>query len=414
MKYLIIGNGAAGMAAVEKIRELDETGEIIMLSAEKYAVYSKCLLADFLSGQIPEDRMFIRDADFYEKNNIRICFDQKVVNIDFKLKLVFAENSENISEIHGYDKLLIASGSRQIVLPIKGLEGVEPHYLSTLAEAKRMMTDAEEAKRIIIIGAGFVGLEIAFNLNKKGKEMTIVEKAPRILFGQLDERASHIIRDFAEEEGIRIILESNITEVTSSREVLLDDGRSFQADMIIVSAGSRPNLGFITDPALIVKKGIIVDNYMKTSVDDVYAAGDVVETIDAITGERSLSPIWPNAIMQGETAGVNMTGEVQPFDHLIGMRNASEFREIPMIAMGITSPRKTECETYLDYRPVDLVYRKILVKDDVIIGMIFLGDIKNAGVIGALMKQKVNISKHKHNILNPNFGYSEVSLLLPV
>jgi nitrite reductase (NADH) large subunit len=164
-------------------------------------------------------------------------------------------------------------------------------------------------------------------------------------------------------------------------------------------------------PIISINKGIIVDKYIQSSIEDVYAAGDVVESIDAVTEEKSLSPIWPNAVIQGEAAGSNMVGCKQEFNNLISMQNASEFREIPMISMGITAPVGTEYEEYLDFRPIEMIYRKLVIKDDIVVGMIFLGDIKNAGVIGALMKQKINVGKIKNNMLNPNFGYSEVSLL---
>lgn len=426
MKYLIIGNGAAGIAAAEKIRKLDGKGEITILSAEKYDAYSKCLLPDFLSGELSENRMFIRDKDFYRKKNITIYNGHKVLSIDFRQKRVTTDIVDIFSEsgsIFVYDKLLIATGSTQIIPGIEGLEPSNVHLLNSLGDAKRIIEDSRDARKIIIIGGGFVGLEAAFNLYRKGKEVTIIEKAPRILQGQLDERASHMIQNSAEEEGIRLILNASISVVSSSiysniaklftgintKSVLLDDGRRFKADMIIVAAGSRPNLNFIKDTALTVQKGITVDKYMQTSIEDVYAAGDVVESIDAITGESSLSPIWPNAVIQGEAAGSNMAGKKQEFSSLISMQNASEFREIPMISMGITAPEEPGYEEYMDYRPVDTVYRKVVIKEDIIVGMIFLGDIKNAGVIGALMKQRTNVGKIKTNLLNPNFGYCEVS-----
>jgi nitrite reductase (NADH) large subunit len=428
MKYLIIGNGAAGIAASEKIRKLDGAGEITILSSESYPVYSKCLLPDFLSGQISEDRMFIRDKDFYEKKNIGINYNHNVINVDFKLKLVTTSIADSFNEsgtTFTYDKLLIATGSSQILPPIQGLDVSKVHFLSTLDEAKRIIEASKDARRVIIIGAGFVGLEAAFNLYKKGKEVTIIERFPRILMNQLDEKAAQVIQNSLEEEGIRLILGASVSEVSTSvysnlvklftgkdtKSVVLEDGRRFKADMIIVSTGSRPNLDYVKNSGLNINRGIVVDNHMQTSMPDVYAAGDVVETIDAVTEKMSLSPIWPNAVIQGEIAGNNMAGNSQEFSSLISMQNASEFREIPMISMGITSPAGSDYEEYVDFRPAEMIYRKLVIKDDVVVGMIFLGDIKNAGVIGSLMKSKINVGKIKHNMLNSNFGYSEVSIL---
>ncbi len=427
MKYLIIGNGAAGIAAAEKIRSLDKKGDITILTAEKYAVYSKCLLPDFLSGEISEDRMFIRDKDFYEKKDIGIYYNHRVIDVDFTLKHVVTDNVDNFSgsgSVFTYDKLLISTGSVQLLPPIEGLDSSNAYFLNTLDDAKRMIDASRDARRILIIGGGFVGLEAAFNLYKKGKEVTVIEKNSRVLQGQLDEKASGIIRNSLEEEGIRLILDTSVSGISGtvystiaklftgnpSKTVTLAGGRRLKADMIIVSTGSRPNLDFVKKSELIVHRGIVIDQSMQTSVKDVYAAGDVVETSDAVTGETTLSPIWPNAVIQGEAAGSNMAGISQEFGSLISMQNASEFREIPMISMGITAPNGPGYEEYVDYRPVETVYRKLVLKEDIIVGMIFLGDIKNAGVIGALMKQKTNVGKIKNNLLNPNFGYSEAGM----
>lgn len=427
MKYLIIGNGAAGIAAAEKIRKLEYSGEIIILTSEKYDVYSKCLLPDFLSGRISEENMFIREKDFYEKNNFKIYYQRKVVSIDFKSKRVIAQNTGSYRgnrSAFQYDKLLIATGNTQAVPPIKGLTSSNSYFLSTLSEAKKINADVKDARRILIIGGGFVGLEAAFNLYKQGKEVTIVEKSRRVLEGQLDEKASGIIQNFTEEEGIRLILNATVKEIASStyssivrlitgdhsKVVVLSDERKLKADIIIVATGALPNLDFVKDSGLKINRGIVVDKKMQTSIKDVYAAGDVVETIDAVTHNLSLSPIWPNAVIQGEVAGSNMVGHNRDLENLISMQNASEFREIPMISMGLTSPDITDCEVFIDYRPTEMIYRKLIVKDNVLIGMIFLGDIKNAGVIGALMKEKTNVKSFKNNMLNPNFGYAEVGM----
>lgn len=431
MKYVIIGNGAAGISAAEKIRKLDYTGEIIILSSEKHAVYSKCLLPDFLSGQVSEDRMFIRDKDFYERKNIKIHYNHKVLNIDFKLKRITTENAGNFSEggsLFTYDRLLIATGSTQILPPIQGLDFSNAYFLSTLDEAKRIMEASKSARKILIIGGGFVGLEAASNLYKTGKEVTVIERTPRLLQTQLDETAAQVIQNSLEEEGIRLVLNASIAEVSTSvysnivnlltgnrtKTVVLEDGRRFKADMIIVSTGSKPNLDFVKAGELNINRGIIVDQYMQTSEKDVYAAGDVVESIDVVTGKMSLSPIWPNAVIQGEIAGCNMAGSKQEFINQISMQNASEFREIPMISMGITSPDEPGYEEYVDYRPAETTYRKLVIKDDVLVGMIFIGEIRNAGVFGAIMKNKINVGKIKNNMLNPNFGYSEASKVDPI
>lgn len=429
MNYVIIGNGAAGIAAAEKLRKLDSKCNITILSAESYSAYSKCLLADYISGQMLEEKMYYRDKNFYERKGIQIYYNHKVVNIDFKAKIITTESPSSFCEngsMFGYDRLLIASGSTPILPKIRGMKETNAYHLGTFDDAKKILADSKKARKIIVIGGGYVGLEAAFNLYKNGKEVTIIECFSRLLQNQLDEKASVIIQNAVQEEGIRLILNAKVVEVSkpvfsgiakvftgnSSDVVVLDDGRRLKADMIIMAAGSKPNLSFINEKNLTIKKGILVDKYMQTSVRDIYAAGDVVESIDAVTGTGTLSPIWPNAVIQGEYAAYNMAGLQKEFTDLVSSQNASEFREIPMIAMGVMELQGHEVEEYIDYRPIEKIYRKVLIKDDIIVGMVFLGDIKNAGVIGALMKKRANVNKIKNNLLNANFGFSEVASLI--
>jgi nitrite reductase (NADH) large subunit len=420
MNYVILGNGAAGIAAAEQLRKIDKKSEITILSEENYDVYSKCMLPDFLSGELSEDRLFIREKDFYNKNDIRTFYGDKVSNIDFDSKMVLTGTGKK----YRYDKLLIASGNKPSIPPIKGLDESNAYFISSLDDAKRIIKDAEKARKVTIIGAGFVGLEAAFGLYKMGKEVTIVHRGARILPRQLDEKAAGIIKDELEKEGIRVILNSPVKEIikpgylkrlfggNKTSAVVLDDGRILKTDMVVVTTGSGPNVEFIKDSTLKVNRGIIVDKHMMTSIKDVYAAGDVVETIDAVSGSRTLSPIWPNAVIQGEFAAYNMAGVEKEFSNLIGMQNTSEFREIPMISMGMVAPKGEGYEEYIDYKPTETIYRKLIIKDNIVVGMIFLGDIRNSGVIGALIKNKINVQKIKHNMLNPNFGYSEVAELI--
>lgn len=429
MKYVIIGNGPAGITAAEKLKKLDSKSEVIILSSENYPAYSKCLLPDFLSGEIPDGRMYYRDKDFYNERGIDIQYGQKVTDIDFRSKTLTTQSildSSPNAVIIPYDKLLIATGSTPILPRVEGIENINYYFLSTFDEAKKIQADSENARKVIIVGGGYVGLEAAFSLYKNGREVTVIERLPRIVQNQLDEKAASIMQNSIEEEGIRLILGASVVKVektalspltnlfkgNSASIVTLDDGRKLKADMIIMSVGSKPNLDFVTNKALKINRGIVVDRFLETSVKDVFAAGDVVESIDAVTGECRLSPIWPNAVIQGEYAAYNMAGEQKEFPNQLSSQNASEFREIPMVAMGVTESSDPRAEIYMDNRPVDKIYRKLVILDDVIIGMIFLGDIRNSGVINSLIKNRTNVGKIKSNLLNPNFGYSEVATII--
>ena len=420
MNYVIIGNGAAGIAAAETLRKLDNTGGITMITAECYQAYSKCLLSDYLAGEYSDQRLYFRNEDFYSRYRIQILYNHKVSDIDFgckSIKIMNLDLPKSPARELSYDRLLIASGSKPVVLPMKGSPGANSFYLNTLDDAKRILKAAAKAREAVIIGAGFVGLEVAFNLRKRGLKVTLIDKATRILPTQLDETTAKIITNALEAEGIRVCLGAGVSEVVSNRGFLrrsgmkgvtLENGDFISADLLISAVGSIPNLDFITPGRLEVHRGIVINRQMMTSVPDVYAAGDVTEFTDAVTGVNTPTPIWPNAVLEGEYAAYNMAGIRRDLDQLIGMQNAAEFREIPLISIGLVDATGPDVETLIDFRPIQGIYRKIILKGDRIIGMIFLGDISQSGVIGALIKNQTPAGHLKANLLAPNFGYSVV------
>lgn len=425
MKYVIIGNGPAGVAAAVSIRSNDKKGEITIISAEEQDIYSKCLLPDYLSGAISEQQLFIRNPDFYDQNRISLLRSHTVTEVDTKTRTISMIDGSNKETVLPYDKLLIASGGKPFLPPIPGLKESNMFMLGILNDVKKLKAGVQHAEEVVVIGAGYVGLEIACSLGKLGKKVTVVERLPDIVGGQLDDRASRVLRDGVTADGVRLMLNTGVTGVSRARDFLaklfnkkrkylvaLSDHQEITADAVVVATGSGPNLAFLWNSGIKINKGTLVNRYMQTSQKDVYAAGDVVESIDAVTGKATLSPIWPNAVIQGSIAGSNMAGVFKEFDPQISMQNASEFREIPLIAMGLSSADGIEYEEFVDDRADERVYRKLILKDNRVVGMIFLGDIHNAGVIGALMRNKSNVTRFKENMLSPSFCYSEVGELI--
>jgi NAD(P)H-nitrite reductase large subunit len=427
MNYVIIGNGAAGVSAAENLRKLDVTGTITMITAEPYQAYSKCLLSDYLAkddaGRDSEENghLYFKDNDFYTRSRIQILFKHRVNDIDFHRKVIkildLTHPGAKDSEL-SYDRLLIATGSKPVMTSIKGYQRANPYYLNTLDDAKRIVKAIAGSREAVIVGAGFVGLEVAFNLRKRGLKVTLIDKANRILPAQLDEIAAKMITQALESEGIKVCLGAGITEVVLHRGILwrnrvkgvvLENGNTIGTDMLVIAAGSVPNLDFITPGKLEVGRGIIVNRQMMTSVPDVYAAGDVAQFTDVVTGESMPTPIWPNAVIEGEYAAYNMAGLRRELDQLIGMQNAAEFREIPLVSMGLVDAAGPKVETLIDFRSARGIYRKIVLRDNRIIGMIFLGDISQSGVIGALIKNQTPVGHLKANLLAPGFGYSMVA-----
>lgn len=413
MRYVIIGNSAAGVKCAETIRENDPVGEITILTDEIYGAYSRCLLPDYLAGERDEDTIRIRETNFYQKNNIIVEFGVKAERIDPRRKEVILENGSVV----GFDKLLIATGSRSLMPPIPGLDGDNIFGFRTLQDVKHILKALPSTRRAVVIGGGFVGLEAAYALYSQGVEVTVVERLPQILPSQFDQKAAHILSRDMQQEGIRIITGNGIKEVLNptlwqklfgknGKGVLLENGETLKCELIIVAAGTKPNTEVAQGTGIKVERGIVVDGYMETTERDIFAAGDVVETIDAVTGKRQLSPIWPNAIVQGKIAGLNMAGISTPYTQLIGMQNAVEFREVPAIAAGITEPQAND-EVMVVERLNHNKYKKFIIRDNKLVGMILVGDIRQAGVYNALIKNKIDISRTKEFLAKDdfNFGY---------
>lgn len=412
MRHVIIGNSAAGISAAETIRRLDPHCSITVISEESYPAYSRCLLPDFIAGDFGEDRLRFKGRNFYTRNNIQALLGKKAFGLDTENRLVFMEDGEKVY----YDKLLIATGSVTTFPPIEGVDLPGVFGLRTLGDAKKILGAAASARRAVVVGAGLLGLEAAYALYRRGLEVTVVEKASRIVPLQFDTTASEVLKRDMEAEGIRIVLGTGIRGIAGTplwerifgrkgKGVLLEDGSRLKCELVVVAAGAQPNTDLVRGTGIKVNRGITVNSLMQTSVDGVYAAGDVAETVDVVTGLQTVTPIWPNAVVQGRFAGYCMAGRERRYNGMIGMQNSVEFREVPAIASGITREDGGDYEILTVYRPEKNIYKKLVIKDNVLKGMILVGDITGAGLYNALIKTKTGIAGIKHLLLRDDFSY---------
>ncbi len=413
MHYVIIGNSAAGIKAAETLRLLDNSSIITIISDEKENSYSRCLLPEYLSGDRSRDELIFRDKDFYRKNSIRTELGKKVVSIDPDRSLINFEDGRQLS----YDKLLIATGASSFIPPIPGIKDNEVFGLRDLKDAEDILERAKKGSKVVVVGGGFVGLEAAYALNKLGLDVTVVEMLPQILAIQFDETAADILSKDMQKDGIKILTGVATKEIAApttwerilgkkEKKVILGNGEVLKADIILVTTGTRTNVALAKNTDISINKGILVDEYMETNVKNIYAAGDVCETKDTVSEKVGLSPIWPNAMIQGKIAAYNMAGSKKELTGLVGMQNAVEFREIPAIAMGLSKATEEEGYEILKlYRPGQNVYKKIVLKNNIVKGMIIVGDISSAGVIGAFIKNKADVSEFKHRLLEKGFCY---------
>lgn len=403
--YVIIGNSVTAIAAVEAIRKKDKEGTITIISDEPYSAYSRPLTSYYVEGKVDEDQMLYRPKDFYEKKNIKTILGEEAVKVDSKTKKVFLKDGQEVS----YTKLLVSTGGLPFFPPTKGIDLDGIFAFRTFDDAKKIAERAKETKRAVMIGGGFISLKAAHALRELGLKVSVVELMDRIMGMALDSEGAEIIQKRLEENGIDILTKHTVSEIVGNKAgkveaVILDDGRRIDCEMVVVAVGVRPNFKLLGGSGVKTNKGIVVNDKMETNVSDIYAAGDVAEAYDFLYKENRLNPIWPNAYEQGFIAGTNMAGGSRKYPGGMGM-NSVEFYGIPSISMGITSPEGEGYEVLTKRLPDKNIYKKLILRDNVVVGAIFVGDIDRAGIINGLIKEQALVKDYKSDILEDNFGF---------
>jgi len=405
-KYLIIGNSAGGVGAMEAIREVDKDGPMAVVSDEKHHVYSRPLISYYLAGEIPLDKIFYRPPYFYETKGIDAVLGRKAIKIDFDKRSVLLDDGYEL----GFDKLLLATGGDPFIPQIAGLGKYKAFTFTTLDDSERIRSKLahESVKRAVVLGGGLIGLKAAEALAQRGVHVKVVELADRVLSLVLDEQASRMIQSVMEKEGMEVLTGHTIAEVVGEDSkvngVILDNGERIGCDLVIIAIGVRPRVELVKDTPIQVGRGIIVDKYMRTSAPDIYACGDCAEVYDFIADDFRLTPLWPTAHVGGRVAGSNMAGVEKEYIWGTGM-NAVDFFGFPVISAGLINPPKDEeleAPTKLDLDRK--IYKRFLIRDGRIVGMILVNEVDRAGVILGLMRDRVDVTSFKNNLLREDFG----------
>ncbi len=407
-EYLIIGNSIAGVSCLEAIREVDNKGKITVISDEKILNYSRPLISYYLGKKLPEEKMAFRNKDFYEENKVELLLNTQAEKIDGAEKEVCLDSGEKIK----FQKLLISTGGKPVIPPIEGLNKLrEGVFTFTKFQDAREIEDYLEANNItkaVILGAGLIGLKCTEGLIERGLKVSLVELADRILANTFDRKASSILEEALQAGGCQVIKEDTIIRIDSSRgrikKVVLRKGKDIPTNLLIIAIGVRPNLNLVKDTSINCDKGIVVNNHLQTNIQDIYAAGDVAQGKDLLTQKTSLMAIWPVASHQGKVAGLNMAGKPTKYSGSFIM-NSVELADIPTISFGITNPPETKNFEILSKADEDRgSYRKIVLRQNKMVGAIFLGKIERAGIFSQLIKDKIDVSSFKKDLLSDEFG----------
>ncbi|MBG0789588.1 MAG: NAD(P)/FAD-dependent oxidoreductase [Desulfovibrionaceae bacterium] len=385
MDYVIVGNGVSAIGAIEGIRQIDRDGSILVISDEAVPTYGRPLISYYLSDKIKFDTLPFRPEEFYERNRVEMRLGSRVLSVDTEAKLLTLDCGDTVS----YGKLLLATGGTPVRPPLPGIDGPGVHNFTTVAHAEILKELVDRVKKVVVIGAGLIALKAAEGFAEKGVDVTIVVRS-RIMRTYFDETAGEMIVDHLEKNGIRFLQGTGTKEIVryedgSIRGVETDRGL-VDADVVIVAAGVRPNMGLAAAANLATGKGIRVDDYMATSNPDIFAAGDVAEAKDLLTGEYTVRPIWPNAYTQGRYAGLNMAGSDSPYTGGLSM-NSITYYGLPTISVGETNVEgKDGYETAIHLDRDNAVYRKLIFKGDVLAGCILIGSIDAAGFYTSFIK----------------------------
>jgi NAD(P)H-nitrite reductase large subunit len=419
MNFVIIGNSAAGIGCVQGIRDKDKTSKITIISDEPYFTYSRPLISYWLKNAVTDENMKYRGRDFYKENNVDTILGKRAVKIDTTAKKVILDDNSEVV----YDKLLVGTGSKPFVPPAPGLEETGYFTFMKYDDAKAIRQAVKPGAKVLIVGAGLIGLKAAEALHEYTENITVIDLADRILSSILDEQAAKIMQKHIEGKGVKFFLgtsvnnfigiESNVNSddfvlsPTSSaipKTAHLKNGETVDFGILIMAVGVRPNVELIKDAGGEVNRGIVTEKSQAVKgLTDIYAAGDCTESFDSSVNDNRILAILPNAFLQGEIAGKNMSGQDFMYVNAIP-QNAIGFFGLHIITAGSYNGDDAYEVTDGDN------YKKLFINKDRLVGFILMGKyVAKAGIYTSLIKEKIPLSEIDFNLLKDNPGLAAFS-----
>ena len=375
-RYLIIGGSIAGVSCVEGIRSRDQSGEITVISGEPVSNYGRPLISYYLEGKTDLRRMSWRGEDFYDQNRVNVRHAVTAEALEPEARRVTLSTGEVLT----YDALCLCTGSNPFSPRFEGLETVEQRFsFTTLADALALEQAVTKESRVLIVGAGFIGLKCAEGLRDRAGSITVCDLADRAMSASLDADCSPILERHLEKNGIRLMLGDTVTRF-EGKIARMKSGKAVDFDVLVIAIGVRPNVSLFTEAGGSVNRGIPVGEGVETALPGIWAAGDCTESMDVSSGTPGVLAVLPNASLQGYCAGVNMAGGSEKFDKGIRLNSIGFYGLHIMSAGTCTEPvfaevREDSC-------------KKLFAKDGVLTGFILIGDVSRAGIYTAMIRER--------------------------
>jgi NADPH-dependent 2,4-dienoyl-CoA reductase/sulfur reductase-like enzyme/pSer/pThr/pTyr-binding forkhead associated (FHA) protein/Fe-S-cluster-containing hydrogenase component 2/CRP-like cAMP-binding protein len=410
LSYLIIGNGITGITAAEILRSEDPASSITIVADDPLPVYYRPALKDYLGGRLNEEKLWARPNTFYQDQRIRFI-PGRVMAINAAQNFVQLLNGQRI----GYHKLLLANGARPRKLSCSGLNLAGVTTLRTVADYQEILRRLERANRIVISGSGTLALESAETLNHRGYQVTHLLRQHTLWSEVLDPIASDLVLQEVRRDGIDVRVEEEIVEIVGRKgqvsEVITTSGARIPCDMVLIAIGIEPLIHFIQASGIDCGRGVKVDHSMHTNIPHIYAAGDVIETTDSITGRTRVLGQWYPAIKQAQTAAYSMLGQFDPGSGgLTGSNyyNATFLYGLDFVSVGLTTiPPNVHGFREIVADPQPRNYRKMILQNGIPLGILFLGARKNALAFKRAIDHKVNLTPVSSRLCADDFNLDE-------
>lgn len=370
-KIIIIGGGVAAVNAIKGIREHDKTSSIHLVQNENFYPYYRLRLTKSIFDKVNIDQLILQKKEWYEDNNITLYLGMEAVSIDTKAQQVTLDNGVTLD----YSSLLLANGASNFVPTIEGIHKDNVYSIRYLTDIVDIRDQSPDKNSVLCIGGGVQNLEAAWAMCSQGKKVTIAEFMDRLMPRQLDVKGSELLKKAVENCGAKILLGTEVTKLIGDDKVSgaeTKDGQHVDCDMVIYSVGVRANVGLYRDTPIKINRGVIVDDHMRTSEANIYAAGDVAEY-------GRYSGLWTIAMEQGKIAGQNIGGNDVSFTGVVPVTNMNAF-DLSVFSIGDIDENNFT-HTLVETSDDEKIYKRIFIKDNIIIGAIIIGETKDNNVI---------------------------------